>query len=333
MSYTVPPTMRVIQVLEFGAPEQLTVGERAVPEPSAKEVLVKVAGAGVNRADVMQRRGHYPPPKGASDLLGLEVSGTVAAVGDGVSRWRVGDRVCGLVTGGGYAEYCVVPDPLCLSVPAGVDLVDAAALPEACLTVWTNVFERGGLRAGERFLVHGGSSGIGTTAIQLARLSGVEVFATAGTAEKCAACERLGATRAINYRETEFSQALLAATDGHGVDVILDMVGGPYLKSNLESLAVEGRLVVIGLMGGATAEIDLATLMSRRLVLTGSTLRSRSVSQKAAITEAVHTRVWPWVSDARFRPVVHARFALAEAAEAHRTMEASRHIGKLLLQP
>ena len=333
MSYTVPLTMRVIQITEFGPPEQLTVGERPVPEPSAEEVLVKVAGAGVNRADVMQRRGHYPPPKGASDLLGLEVSGTVAAVGDGVSRWRVGDRVCGLVTGGGYAEYCVVPAPLCLPVPPGVDLVDAAALPEACLTVWTNVFERGRLQAGERLLVHGGSSGIGTTAIQLARLWGAEVFATAGTEEKCAACERLGATRAINYRETEFSQAVRAATDGHGVDVILDMVGGPYLKSNLESLAVEGRLVVIGLMGGATAEIDLAALMTRRLMVTGSTLRSRSVSRKAAITDAVRAQVWPWIADARFRPVVHERFALADAAEAHRTMEASRHIGKLLLQP
>ena len=331
--HTVPSTMRVIEIGTFGPPEGLTVGERSVPVPSSGEVLVKVAGAGVNRADVMQRRGHYPPPKGASDLLGLEVSGTIVAVGDGGSGWQVGDPVCGLVTGGGYAEYCVVPTPQCLPVPGAVDLVDAAALPEACLTVWTNVFDRGRLQAGERLLVHGGSSGIGTTAIQLARLWGADVFATAGTAEKCAACERLGATRAINYRETEFSHALRAATDGDGVDVILDIVGGAYLTPNLESLAVEGRLVLIGLMGGATAKIDLATLMSRRLVITGSTLRSRSVRYKAAITEAVRVRVWPWIAAGRFQPVIHARFSLDDAAEAHRMMEASRHIGKLLLQP
>ncbi len=325
--------MRVIEITSFGPPEGLAVAERSVPVPSSDEVLVEVAGAGVNRADVMQRRGHYPPPKGASDLLGLEVSGTVAAVGDGVSGWQVGDQVCGLVTGGGYAEYCVIPAPQCLPVPAGVELADAAALPEACMTVWTNVFDRGRLQAGETLLVHGGSSGIGTTAIQLARLWGADVFATAGTAEKCAACERLGATRVFNYRETDFAQALRVATDGRGVDVILDMVGGPYLKSNLESLAVEGRLVLIGLMGGATAEVNLAALMSRRLTLTGSTLRSRSIRQKATIADSVRAQVWPWIADARFTPVVHERYSLAEAAEAHRTMEASLHIGKLLLRP
>lgn len=325
--------MRVIEITAFGPPERLAVGERPVPVPSSGEVLVEVAGAGVNRADIMQRRGHYPPPKGASDLLGLEVSGTVAAVGDGVSHWRIGDRVCGLVTGGGYAEYCVIPAPQCLPVPSGIALVDAAALPEACMTVWTNVFDRGQLQAGERFLVHGGSSGIGTTAIQLARLWGADVFATAGTAEKCAACERLGATRAFNYRETDFAQALKVATDARGVDVILDMVGGPYLQPNLQSLAVEGRLVLIGLMRGATAEVDLTTVMSRRLVITGSTLRSRSVRQKAAIADSVRVQVWPWISDARFEPIVHKRFSLDQAAEAHRTMEASVHIGKLLLQP
>ena len=333
MSQTVPPTMRVIEITAFGPPERLAVRERTVPVPLSDEILVKVAGAGVNRADILQRRGHYPPPKGASDLLGLEVSGTVAAVGDGVSAWQIGEPVCGLVSGGGYAEYCVVPAPQCLPVPDGVDLVDAAALPEACMTVWTNVFDQGRLQAGERFLVHGGSSGIGTTAIQLARLSGAEVFATAGTADKCAACERLGARRAINYRETEFAQELRGATDSRGVDVILDMVGGPYLRPNLESLAVEGRLVLIGLMGGATTEIDLAALMSRRLVLTGSTLRSRSVTQKAAIADAVRARVWPWIVDGRFLPVVHATFPMDAAAEAHRTMEASGHIGKLLLRP
>ena len=333
MSQTLPSTMRVVEIAAFGPPERLAVGHRAVPAPTPWSVLVKVAGAGVNRADVMQRRGQYPPPKGASDLLGLEVSGTVAAVGDDVSTWTVGDRVCGLVAGGGYAEYCVVPVPQCLPIPDSVTLADAAALPEAAMTVWTNVFDRGRLRPGERLLVHGGSSGIGTTAIQLARLWGAEVFATAGTAEKCAACESLGATRAINYRETEFAEAIRTATDGRGVDVILDMVGGPYLSSNLESLAPEGRLVVIGLMGGTVAEVDLATLMSRRLVLTGSTLRSRSISQKGAIVDAVCAQVWPWIADARFRPVIHERYSLDDAAEAHRTMEASNHIGKLLLLP
>ena len=325
--------MRVVEIAAFGPPERLMVGERSVPVPSSQEVLVEVAGAGVNRADVMQRRGHYPPPRGASDLLGLEVSGTVAAIGDAVSPWQVGDRVCGLVTGGGYAEYCVVPALQCLPVPAGIELVDAAALPEACMTVWTNVFDHGRLQPGERFLVHGGSSGIGTTAIQLARLWGADVFATAGTADKCAACERLGATQAFNYRETDFAQAVQEATEGRGVDVILDMVGGAYLKSNLECLAVEGRLVLIGLMRGATAEVDLAALMSRRLVLTGSTLRSRPIPQKASIVNSVRAHVWPWVADARFQPVIHQRFPLDQAAEAHRTMEASVHIGKLLLQP
>ena len=333
MSYTAPPTMRVVEMTAFGPPERLVVGERSVPVPSSQEVLVEVAAAGVNRADIMQRRGHYPPPRGASDLLGLEVSGTVAAIGDGVSRWQVGDRVCGLVTGGGYAEYCVIPASQCLPVPAGIELVVAAALPEACMTVWTNVFDRGRLQPGERFLVHGGSSGIGTTAIQLARLWGADVFATAGTADKCAACERLGATRAFNYRETDFARAVQVATKGSGVDVILDMVGGGYLKSNLECLAVEGRLVLIGLMGGATAELDLAALMTRRLVLTGSTLRSRSIPDKAAIVDSVRTHVWPWVADGRFQPVVHQRFSLEQAAEAHGMLEASVHIGKLLLQP
>ena len=281
----------------------------------------------------MQRCGNYPPPPGASDLLGLEVSGQVVAVGDGVTKWRVGDHVCGLVSGGGYAEECVVPEPQCLPIPDSVDIVDAAALPEAVLTVWTNVFERGRLRAGETFLVHGGSSGIGTTAIQLAHLWGARVMTTAGSAEKCEACQKLGADRAFNYRETAFADEVLKATGGRGVDLILDMVGGPYLKPNLDSLAPEGRLVLIGLMGGASAEINLASLMSRRLLVTGSTLRSRSVEQKAAIVEAVRSHVWPWVADARFRPVVHGRFSLEDAPEAHRTMEASQHIGKLLLVP
>ena len=333
MVRNIPPKMRAIEVVKDGPVERLTVAQRPVPTPSPEELLVKVAGCGVNRADVMQRQGHYPPPDGASDILGLEISGTVAAIGNAVSNWKVGDQVCSIVTGGGYAEFCVVPAPHCLPIPEGVDLITAAALPEACMTVWTNVFDRAGLETGERFLVHGGSSGIGTTAIQMARLSGAQVFATAGTAEKCAACERLGAARAFNYHEVEFSEAVRIATDGDGVEVILDMIGGPYLEPNLKTLSVEGRLVLIGLMGGAIAEINLASLMSRRLFLTGSTLRSRSVSQKAAIAEAIRSHVWPWITDKRFHPVVHATFPFEEATEAHRTMEASSHIGKLLLQP
>jgi len=325
--------MRVIEITAFGPPENLVVADRAVPVPAAHEVLVKVAAAGVNRADVMQRRGHYPPPRGASDLLGLEVSGTVAAVGDYVTSWHMGDRVCGLVWGGGYAEYCVVPVPQCLPIPEAVDTVEAAALPEAVFTVWANVFTRGHLKKGEALLVHGGSSGIGTTAIQLARLWGARVFATAGSAEKCAACERLGAERAINYRDSDFVHEVKAATAGRGVDVILDMVGGPYLQRNLDSLAPDGRVVLIGLMGGGTAEVDLSALMSRRLLVTGSTLRSRSVAEKGAIADAIRAHVWPWVADLSFRPVVHAVLPLEDAAEAHRIMEASRHIGKLLLIP
>ena len=327
----IPQTMRVVEVTEAGPPENLSMGQRAVPLPSAAAVLVKVTAAGVNRADIMQRYGNYPPPPGASDILGLEVSGTVAALGNGVSGWNVGDPVCGLVTGGGYAEYCVVPAPQCLPLPSTVDLVDGAALAEACLTVWTNVFERGGLREGDSFLVHGGSSGIGTTAIQLARLSGARVFATAGSAEKCQACEKLGAERAINYHDEDFTEVVRTATSGRGVDVILDMVGGTYLERNLDTLATEGRLVLIGLMRGATSEVNLAKLMSRRLTLTGSTLRARSVGQKGAVVDAVRERVWPWVEDGQFSPVIHSRFPLDQVAEAHRLMESSGHIGKILL--
>lgn len=326
-----PQAMRVVEVPVAGPADSLTLGERPVPEPGPNELLVKVRAAGINRADIMQRNGHYPPPSGASDVLGLEVSGTVASLGVGVTEWSLGDTVCALVTGGGYAEYCVVPVPQCLPVPSSVDLVDAAALPEACLTVWTNVFERGRLRAGERFLVHGGSSGIGTTAIQLARLAGARVLVTAGTDDKCAACLQLGAEHAINYRESEFAPRVKEATDGDGVDLILDMVGGPYLEANLSCLSQDGRIVIIGLMGGSRAELNLATLMSRRLLVTGSTLRARSVAQKGAIRQEVQEHVWPWVIERRFRPVVASRFALDDVAAAHRLMESSRHIGKILL--
>ncbi len=329
----VPRTMHVVEIADFGPAESLVRAERPVPPVAAGELLVAVAAAGVNRADVMQREGRYPPPPGVSDVPGLEVSGTVAAVGPGVDGWSVGDPVCALVAGGGYAEYCAVPAPQCLPVPAGVDLVAAAALPEACFTVWTNVFERGRLAAGETLLVHGGSSGIGTTAIPLARLRGARVFTTAGSDAKCAACTRLGAELAVNYRERDFVAEVKAATDGRGVDLILDMVGGAYLRRNLDSLAVEGRLVLIGLMGGATAEVNLAALMSRRVLLTGSTLRSRAVAEKGRIAAAVREHVWPHVAAQRLQPVVHATFGFAEAAAAHRLMESSAHIGKLLLVP
>lgn len=329
----VPKTMRAVEIRSGGPPESLVRCERPTPAPAAGELLIEVAAAGVNRADVMQRQGLYPPPPGASDLPGLEVSGAVAAVAAGVDGWSVGDPVCALVAGGGYAEYCAAPAPQCLPVPDGVDPVEAAALPEACCTVWTNVFDRGRLQAGETLLVHGGSSGIGTTAVPLARLRGARVFATAGSDAKCAACARLGAELAVNYRERDFVTEIKTATGGAGVNLILDMVGGSYLRRNLDVLAAEGRIVTIGLMGGAAAEVDLAQLMSRRAVLTGSTLRSRSVEQKGAIADAVRKHVWPLLAAKRLRPVVHATFPLADAAEAHRVMEASAHVGKLLLIP
>jgi putative PIG3 family NAD(P)H quinone oxidoreductase len=331
MAMDIPNTMRAIEVTEPGEPEVLVIGERAVPPLGADDVLIRVAAAGVNRADVMQRRGNYPPPPGASDVLGLEVSGVVAAVGAAVSGWRVGDAVCALLAGGGYAEYCAVPAPQCLPVPGGIDLVDGAALPEVVLTVWTNVFERGRLASGETLLVHGGSSGIGTMAIQLARAFGARVFVTAGSAEKCAACETLGADRAVNYRETDFVEAVRTAAGDRGVDVVLDMVGCDYLQKNLDLLNIEGRLVIIALMSGARAEIDLATLMRRRLMVTGSTLRARSVAEKSAVVDAARERVWPLLETGRVRPVIYQRLPLAQAADAHRLMESSSHIGKLLL--
>ena len=326
---TIPNIMRAIAVTEPGGPEVMVVDEQPVPQLNGGELLVKVAAAGVNRADCMQRRGDYPPPPGASETLGLEVSGTVAALGEGVSGWQVGDPVCALLAGGGYAEYCAVPAPQCLPVPAGVDLVDAAALPEVALTVWTNVFERGALMPGETLLVHGGSSGIGTMAIQLASALGSTVFVTAGSTEKCDACEALGAARAFNYREVDFVEAVRSVAGG--VDVVLDMVGGPYLDSNLSLLNLDGRLVIIALMGGARAEINLATLMRRRLIVTGTTLRARTIAQKGAVVDAVRTRVWPLVESGRVRPVIHRRLPWSEAVDAHRVMEASTHIGKLLL--
>ena len=323
--------MLVIEIRQPGDPEVLVPADRPRPSAGPGEVLIQVAAAGVNRPDVMQRKGMYPPPPGASDIPGLEVAGTIVEAGAGVDGWHVGDRVCALVTGGGYAEYCVAPAPQCLPVPDGMDFTSAAAIPETFFTVWTNVFERGRLKAGESALIHGGSSGIGTTAIQLVRAFGARAFATAGSAEKCAACERLGAERAINYREADFVAAIRDLTGGRGVDVILDMVGGEYVARNLDLLAVDGRLVQIALIGGAKAHINLAPVLQRRLTLTGSTLRARSIAEKGAIAGALRERVWPLLESRAVAPVVYRTFPLRDAAAAHRLMESSEHIGKLVL--
>ena len=325
-----PSVMNAIEIADFGAPDVLQRCQRPVPAPADGEVLIKVAAAGVNRPDILQREGFYPPPPEASDIPGLEVSGNVVAVGQGVAEPTVGDRVCALVTGGGYAEYCVASAPLCLPIPARLGLVQAAALPEAFFTVWTNLFERGRLRAGERLLVHGGSSGIGTTAIQLAREFGAAVLATAGSEEKCCACEALGAV-AINYREQDFVEAVKSLTEGVGVDVVLDIIGGDYLQRNLSSLAIGGRLLQIALQHGPKTEINLLPVMLKRLTITGSTLRPRSVGDKAAIAGALRAKVWPLLDAGRIEPIIHAVFPLAHAAEAHRLMESSRHVGKIML--
>ena len=326
-----PERMRFIDLAAPGGPEALRIAEGPVPMPGAGEVLIRVAAAGVNRPDVLQRKGLYPPPPGASPVLGLEVSGTVAALGEGAAPWREGAEICALVPGGGYAEYCTAPASNCLPVPRGLSAVDAAGLPETFFTVWTNVFERGRLKPGESFLVHGGTSGIGTTAIQLARAFGARVFATAGSPEKCAVCRELGAERAINYQREDFQAVIKEATGGRGVDVILDMVGGPYIEKNLRALAVEGRLVQIAFLQGSKASLDLVHLMVRRQTITGSTLRPRSVEDKAAIARALHEKVWPLLEGGRVRPVIDRTFPLGDAAEAHRLMESSRHIGKILL--
>lgn len=322
--------MNTMEIAAFGGPEMLRPCRRRTPEPAAGEVLIRVAAAGVNRPDVMQRKGLYPPPPGASDIPGLEVAGEVVAVGRGVAEPELGDRVCALVAGGGYAEYCLAAAPLCLPIPDGFDPIQAAALPETFFTVWANVFERGGLRPGERFLVHGGASGIGTAAIQLARAFGASVFTTAGSAEKCRACEDLGAS-AINYREQDFVEAVKARTGGEGVDLILDIIGGDYLQRNLACLAIDGRLVQIAAQGGPRTEINLLPLMLKRLSITGSTLRSRSVPEKTAIADALKAKVWPLLEAGQIRPIIHAVFPLADAAQAHRLMESGRHIGKIVL--
>ena len=323
--------MICIEISQPGGPEVLTPVERPDPEPGTGDVLIRVAAAGVNRPDVLQRRGAYPPPPGASDIPGLEVAGTVAAAGAGVDGWRIGDAVCALVSGGGYATMCVVPAPQCLRVPASLDLIAAAAIPETFFTVWTNVFDRGRLQTGETALFHGGTSGIGTTAIQLAAARGATVFATAGSDEKVQACEALGARRAINYRTEDFVDVVRDVTGGKGVDLILDIMGGSYVNRNLAALAVDGRLVQIGLMGGESASVDLRRVLGRRLTLTGSTLRPRSIEEKGQIAAALAREVWPLLEAGQVKPIVYRTFPLAEAAAAHRLMESSEHIGKIVL--
>ncbi|MEL7214961.1 MAG: NAD(P)H-quinone oxidoreductase [Pseudomonadota bacterium] len=322
--------MRAVAITAPGGPEVLELVEQEVPQPRAGEILIRMRAAGVNRPDALQRAGLYDPPPGASPLPGLEAAGEVAAIGPGVTRWREGDAVTALLPGGGYAEYVTCPAEHALPKPDALSWAEAAALCETLFTVWVNVFERGGLKAGERFLVHGGSSGIGTTAIQLAHLKGARVYATAGDAAKCAACESLGAERAINYREEDFVE--LAKSVG-GLDLILDMVAGAYTKRNIAALAPDGRLYIIATLGGPKAELNLAALMVKRITLTGSTLRPRSVAFKAGIAEALEREVWPLIEAGRFKPVMDQTFALEDAAAAHARMEASQHIGKIVLLP
>ncbi len=328
---TLPEKMMAVAITTPGGPMVLKPERRDVPLPGTGEILIRVKAAGVNRPDVAQRKGAYPPPPGASDLPGLEVSGEVAAVGEDVKRWRVGDQVCALTPGGGYAEYARVHETNALPIPAGFTYTEAAALPETFFTVWHNVFQRGGLKGGEAFLVHGGSSGIGTTAIQLAAAFGAYVITTAGSAEKCEACLRLGADRAINYRTEDFVAAVKHATEGRGANVILDMVGGDYVARNYEAAAVEGRIVQIATMGGAVASTDFSRLMVKRLVHTGSTLRPRPVEVKADIAAGLEAHVWPLLSSRRIAPVMDMIFPLREAWRAHERMEEGQHIGKIVL--
>lgn len=332
MPLILPDLMTAIEITEPGGPEKLVPTRRPVPKPASGEVLIKVAAAGVNRPDCLQRQGSYPPPSGASDLPGLEVAGTIVALGEGVEAWQINDEVCALLTGGGYAEYCVAPAPQCLPVPAGLTVQQAAALPETFFTVWSNVFDRAQLRPGESLLVHGGASGIGTTAIQLAKVLGSRVFATVGSSEKIQPCLDLGAERVINYREEDFVQVIKDMTNGQGVDVILDMVGGDYVQRNLSALAVEGRLVFIAFLRGAKVELNLAPVMMKRLTITGSTLRARPVAHKAPIAKALHEIVWPLFASGAIQPIIDRVFPFTEAAAAHALMESNRHVGKLLLE-
>ena len=327
-----PTTMRYIDAPQPGDAGVLVLADGPAPSPAPGEVLIRVQAAGVNRPDVLQREGKYAPPSGANPVLGLEVAGVVAAVGAEAQGWQVGDRVCALTNGGGYAEYCAAPAGQCLPWPAGYGAVEAAALPETYFTVWANLFGLGGLRQGGTALVHGGSSGIGTTAIQLAKAFGARVYVTAGSAEKCDACVRLGADGAINYREADFAESIRQFTAGQGVDVVLDMVGAPYMARNLRCLALDGRLVLIAFLGGPKAEaLDFTTVMTRRLTITGSTMRPRTAAQKAAIAAELREKVWPLLNAGQCKPLIHAAFPLERAADAHRLMESSAHVGKIML--
>ena len=326
-----PETMTAIAIREPGGPDVLEPRQIPRPEPAHGEILIKVAAAGVNRPDTIQRMGLYPPPPGASETPGLEVAGEVVATGPGVTLWKTGDRVCALVGGGGYAEYCVAHEAHALPVPHGLSMTEAAALPETFFTVWANVFERGALKAGETLLVHGGSSGIGTTAIQLASLFGASVIATAGSAEKCAACLKLGAAAAIDYKTQDFVAETRRLTDNRGADVILDMVGGDYIPRNIQAAAVDGRIVSIAFLNGATTEVNFMPVMLKRLTLTGSTLRPRSIEEKASLARTLREKVWPLIEAGRVKPLIDTVFPLKDAARAHALMEKSSHIGKIVL--
>jgi NADPH2:quinone reductase len=333
MLANIPATQTVIEISRPGGPEVLVPVRRPVPEPKAGEVLIRIAAGGVNRADCLQRMGRYPMPPGAPDIPGLECSGTVVKCGEDVAAWRDGDQVCALMIGDGYGEYAAVPAVQCLPVPQGVNLIDAGGLPETFCTVWTNVFDRMHLQPGETFLVQGGSSGIGVTAIQLAKAWGCKVLATAGSEAKCAACRDFGADVAINYRTQDFVAVGREFTSGRGVDAILDMVGGDYIPRQIDLLAHEGRLCFVALMSGAKVEADFGAIQRKHLTVTGSTLRSRSVAQKAAIIAALREKVWPMWVQGKLRPFTYRQFPLREAAAAHRLMESSEHIGKILLVP
>ena len=326
-------SMKYIQIEKHGDPDVLKLNSQAVPDPGPDEVLIRVEAAGVNRPDIMQRKGLYPPPPGATDVLGLEVSGTVEKTGVNVTELKVGSQVCALVSCGGYAEFCLASASICLPIPEKISLEHAAGIPETFFTVWTNVFERGHLKSGETLLVHGGSSGIGTTSIQLGKAFGAKVYTTAGTQEKCDFCKNLGADVAINYNENNFEDEIKTLTENRGVDVILDMVGGLYFPKNIKILAPEGRLLQIALMQGYKAEVDFRPLLMKRVTLTGSTLRPRSVKEKASIARGLFKEVWPLLDSGIIRPIIHQTFPLEKAADAHRLMESSNHIGKILLKP
>ncbi len=323
--------MRAVIITNPGGPEVLKVEERPDPVPGKGEVLIQVFAAGINRPDVMQRKGQYPPPPGASDIPGLEVAGIIVAVGDECFRWKPGERVCALVTGGGYADYCVAPEGQCLAIPANLSFAEAASLPETFFTVWTNVFDRGRLKPGESLLVHGGTSGIGVAAIQLAKAWGATVYTTAGNEEKCTFCEKLGADKAIHYRMEKFKDVIKKLTADRGVDVILDMIGGSYTQDNLDALGQEGRLVLINFMKGDEVKVRLSTVMRKRLTITGSTLRNRDIAFKTAIANRLEEFVWPWLLSGKVKPVVFKTFHLNDVSAAHQLMESSMHIGKIVL--